>query len=213
VPPSSPEDSSPYAEVRPGDINDQSPHLALEARCPPPPRPNSCRIAARRAYPRWLFGTIAFAFQARKTHARRAACQRPHLADSDGVQLLDTFSLRQTHLDEFCVQALYVREHEKLLDGSAIAHIALESGICLAPLLGSLAKQGDIEKIGFAGISTRGLRSANHSRDQVCLNRVGMDPVVEFGKCTVEIPRKGKASVLIFLEALEFLYEVELEFY
>jgi hypothetical protein len=89
-------------------------------------------------------------------------------------------SLGQAHLDELRVQTLYVRQHEKLLDGSAIAHIALESGIGVAPLFGGLAKQSDVEKISFAGVSTGGLRSANHSWDEVGLNRIGVDPVVEF---------------------------------
>jgi hypothetical protein len=47
-------------------------------------------------------------------------------------------------------------------------------------LFGGLAKQSDIEKISFARVSTGGLRSANHSWDEVGLNRIGVDPVVEF---------------------------------
>jgi len=54
------------------------------------------------------------------------------------------------------VQTLDVRQHGKLLDGSAIAHIAFDSGIGVAPLFGGLAKQGDVEKIGFAGVGTGG---------------------------------------------------------
>jgi len=38
--------------------------------------------------------------QIRKTHKRRTACQQSHLANGDGVQLLETFSLGQAHLDE-----------------------------------------------------------------------------------------------------------------
>ena len=80
--------------------------------------------------------------------------------------------------------------------------------ISVAPLFGGLAKQGDVKKIGLAGVSTSSLRSANDSRNEVGLNRLGMNPIVEFGERAVKIPRKGKPSVLVFLEALELLDEV-----
>lgn len=105
--------------------------------------------------------------------------RNPHLPDGNGVQLLDAFSLRQAHFDEFCIQTLNVRQHQKLLDGSAVPHIAFESGIGVAPLFGCLAKQSDVEKISFAGVGTSRLRGAHHSRDEARLNRLGMDPVVE----------------------------------
>jgi len=151
--------------------------------------------------------------QIRKTHKRGTACQQSHLANGDGVQLLETFSLGQAHLDELRIQTLHVRQHEKLLYGSAIPHISVESGIRVAPLFGGLAKKSHVEKVGFTRVSTGGLRCANHSWDEVGLYRVGMDPVVEFRERAVQIPCKGKASVLVFLETLEFLDEVKLEFH
>jgi hypothetical protein len=76
-----------------------------------------------------------------------------------------------------------------------------------------LAKQRNVEKVGFTRVGAGGLRGANHSWDEVGLYRVGMDPVVEFGERAVQIPCKGKASVLVFLEALEFLDQIKLEFH
>ena len=156
----------------------------------------------------WRASSTLMPSHLRKAHERGTAGQNPHLPDGNGVQLLDAFSLRQAHFDEFCIQTLNVRQHQKLLDGSAIPHIAFESGTGVAPLFGSLAKQSDVEKISFAGVGTSRLRSAHHSGDEVRLNRLGMDPVVEFGQRPVEIPRDGKTPVLVFLETLEVLNQV-----
>jgi hypothetical protein len=88
------------------------------------------------------------------------------------------------------------------LNGLDLVSVSPKSPLVIRDCRG-LAKQGDVEKIGFAGVSTRGLRSANHSWDEIGPNRVGMDPIVEFGERAVEIPRNGKASILVFLTALE----------
>ena len=68
-----------------------------------------------------------------------------------------------------------------------------------------------LEQVGFAGIDGGGLRLGDGWRDESFLGGVGMNAVVELGKGAVEIPRKGEAAVLVFLEPLEFLDEVELE--
>ena len=84
--------------------------------------------------------TSAQLSQIRKMNERGTACQQPHLANGDSVQLLETLSLGQAHLDELRIQTLDVRQYEKLLYRSAIAHVAFHSGIRVAPLFGGLAK-------------------------------------------------------------------------
>ena len=95
------------------------------------------------------------------------------------VQPLEPLTLRQGHVNELGVHPLDVGEHEKLFDGGVIAHVAIQFRIGLAPLLGRLAKEGDIEKIGFARVGNRGLRECDLRRNEVDLDGVGVDTVVE----------------------------------
>jgi hypothetical protein len=53
--------------------------------------------------------------------------------------------------------------------GCRVAASPLESGIAVAPLFCALTKQSDVEKIGFAGVSAGGLRSTDHSWEEVGL--------------------------------------------
>ena len=114
-------------------------------------------------------------------------------------------------MDELGVQAFDVGEHEQLLDGGVVAHVAVELGVGVAPLFGGLAEEGDVEQVGLAGVGDGGLRGRDLGRDEVRLDGVGVDAVVELGEGAVEIPGEREAAVLVVLEALEFLDEVELE--
>lgn len=79
-----------------------------------------------------------------------------HLADGDFVEAFEALALRQRHMDQFGVHALDVGQHQQLLDAGIVTHVAVQLGVGVAPLLGGLAEQGDIEQAGFAGIGNRG---------------------------------------------------------
>jgi hypothetical protein len=119
--------------------------------------------------------------------------------------------LRQRHIDQFSVHTFDVGQYQQLLDAGVIAHVALQLGVGVAPLFGGEAEQGDIEQIGFAGIGDGRLRRRDCGGDQMRLDGVGVDAVVELGQGAVEVPGQRQAAALVFLEALEFLDEVELE--
>jgi hypothetical protein len=69
-----------------------------------------------------------------------AQYQRLHLADGNGIEPLESISLGHLHVDELCVHAFYIRENQELLDGGVVAHIAVELGVGVAPLLRRLAE-------------------------------------------------------------------------
>ena len=50
--------------------------------------------------------------------------------------------------------------------------------------------EGNIEHVRFVGIGYSGLRWCNGGWNQVRFDRIGMNSVVKFGKCTVQIPGK-----------------------
>ena len=72
-------------------------------------------------------------------------------------------------------------------------------------------KRATVEQVGFGSVGNGGLRRRDLGRDEVGLDGIGVDAVVELGQSAVEIPGEGEATVLIVLEALEFLDEVEFE--
>ena len=143
---------------------------------------------------------------------RGAGGERPHLADGDGVELGEAFAGGEGHVDEFGVEAFEVGEDEELLDGGVVAHVAVELGVCVAPLAGGVAEEGDIQQIGLAGVGGGGLRGGDFGRDEVRPHCVGVDAVVELREGAVEVPREGEAAAFVLLEALEFLDEVDFEF-
>ena len=57
-----------------------------------------------------------------------------HLANGDLIEPLETFALRQSHVNELSVHAFHVREDEQLLDAGVIADVAFQLGIRVAPL-------------------------------------------------------------------------------
>ncbi len=50
-----------------------------------------------------------------------------HLADGDLIEPLDTFALRQSHVDKLGVHAFHVGEDKQLLDTGVIADVAFDS--------------------------------------------------------------------------------------
>ena len=90
--------------------------------------------------------------------AESGACGKClHLADGDLVEPFQAFALRQFHVDELRIHAFEVDQNQKLFDCRVIAHISVEFGVGLAPLLGGLAEQGDVQEVGLVGIDEGGL--------------------------------------------------------
>jgi len=113
------------------------------------------------------------------------------LADGDFVESWEPLPLGQTHVDEFGVHALDVGQHEQLLDGGVVAHVAFATEIGFAPLFSGLAEEGHVEHIGLAGIDHGGLGGGDGGGDDVGLNGVGVDAAVELGEGAVEVPPRG----------------------
>jgi hypothetical protein len=133
-----------------------------------------------------------------------------HLADGGFIKPLKAVCLRQTHVNEFCIHAFEVCQHEQLLNGGMVAHVAFEARIAVPPLLCGLSEQRDIEQICFTGVGDRDLRGGDGRRNQVRLNGVGMDTVIELGQGTVKIPGQRQPLVFVLLEALKLLDEIKL---
>lgn len=134
-----------------------------------------------------------------------------HLADGDLVKAFEAFGLGKSHVDEFGVHAFDVGKDEKLLDAGVFTHVALQGGICVAPLAGGQAKERHIQQVGLGGIGHSRLRRSNFRRDEVCFDGIRVDAVVQLREGAVEVPSERETSVFVILEALEFLDEVYLE--
>ena len=103
------------------------------------------------------------------------------------------------HVDELGIEAFQIGEHEELLDGGVVAHVAIEFGIGVAPLFGGVSEECDVEEVRLGGVGDGGLGGRDFGRDQVGFDRVGVDAVVEFGEGAVEVPGEGKAEVFVVL--------------
>ena len=114
-------------------------------------------------------------------------------------------------MDELGIHAFEIRQHEKLLDAGVVSHVAVERGIGLAPLLGGLTKEGNVEQVGLVGIDHGRLGGGDGRRDDVGFDGVGVYAVVELGKSAVQIPGEREAAAFVVFKALEFLDEVKLE--
>ena len=135
-----------------------------------------------------------------------------HLADGDAVELDEAGCGRKLHVDELRVEALQICQHQELFDRCVVAHIAVEFWISIAPLFGGQAEKSDIEKIRLGGVGDSCLGGSDFGRNQVALNRIGVDAVIELRKGAIEVPSEGKTAVFVVLEALEFFDEVDFEF-
>ena len=68
-----------------------------------------------------------------------------------------------------------------MFKAGVVTHIAVFVGIGVAPFLCCLAKEGDVEKVGFIGVGKGSLFRGYLGRDEVGLDGVGVDAVVDLG--------------------------------
>ena len=132
-----------------------------------------------------------------------------HLADGDFIELKQALGLGNTLADENGIEALEICEDDKLLKRSMVADVAFGIGMSIAPLLGGLSEQRDIEQVGFVGIDDRRLSLGEGRRQECFFDGVGVDAVVDLGEVAADVP--AEALALGFLEALKFLDQVKLE--
>lgn len=135
------------------------------------------------------------------------------MGDGDFVQLVEALRLGQPLADEHGVEAFEIGKDDKLFERSVVANVAFGVGMRIAPLLRGLTEEGDIEQVGLVGIDEHGLLFRDGRRDELLFDRVGVDAVIDFGQCALEVPIELEAVVFLVLEALEFLDEVEFEFH
>jgi hypothetical protein len=138
--------------------------------------------------------------------------QGAHLGDGDLVELEEVFRGGKALANEHGVEAFEVGEDDELLEGCVVADVALGFGMGVAPLLGGLAEEGDVEQVGLAGVNEVGLGLGDSGRDKRLFDGVGVDAVVDLGQRPLEVPAGLQAVVLLVLEALKFLNQVQLEF-
>lgn len=84
-------------------------------------------------------------------------------------------------MNELSIQALHVGQHQQLFDGRVVAHVAIKRGVGIAPLLCGEAEQGHVQQVGFVGVGDGSLRRRDLRRDQVLLDRIGVDAVIDLG--------------------------------
>ena len=76
------------------------------------------------------------------------------------------------------IKALEICDDDKLLKRRMVADVVFGIGMGIAPLLRGLAKEGDIEQVGFVGIDERRLSLGECRRQERFLDRVRMDAVI-----------------------------------
>lgn len=69
-----------------------------------------------------------------------------------------------------------------------------------------------LPSVCFTGIRTGRLDCRDLGRDEVLADGVGEDPVVDLCKCSVEVPGARVSLAFLFLQPLELLDEIDLEF-
>ena len=95
--------------------------------------------------------------------------------------------------DEHGVEAFEVGEDDELFQRGVVAEVAFTTGVCIAPLFGGLAEEGDVEQVRLAGIDGGGLRLGDGRRDEGVLDGAGMNAVVDGGEAN---PQEARAMVM-----------------
>ena len=111
-----------------------------------------------------------------------------HLADGDLVELLQTIGLRESLTDQDGVHAFEIGQDDKLLDGGLIPDVPLGLGIGIAPFLGGLSEEGDIQEVGLGSVFQNGVLFGEGRWNLDIPDRIGLVAVVDFGKCPLVVP-------------------------
>jgi hypothetical protein len=89
-------------------------------------------IGAKRSIPAWKFCSTDINTQLSTFASLRSAelLQRTrgeslHLSDGDTVEPFEPIALGEAHLNELGIHTFQVGEHEQLLDGGVVTHIAI----------------------------------------------------------------------------------------
>ena len=154
-----------------------------------------------------IFSPFLLIQQPRRVSGRQGL----QLTDRNLVQPHQTVGLGDSHADELGVHALDVGQHQQLLDGRVIAHVAVQRRVGLPPLFGRQTEQRDVQHVGLVRIGDADLLGGQRGGYQVIPDGVRVDSIVQLGQRAVEVPGERQAPVLVLLEPLEFLDQEELE--
>lgn len=114
------------------------------------------------------------------------ACPASDFGDS--VELGEAFRLRKLLMNQHRVYTFQIGEHYQLFQRSKVANVAFLVRVDLSPFAGRHPKQGDIQQVGFIGIDGVDAGFIEAGWDKFLFDRVGVNPIVDFGKCSLEVP-------------------------
>ena len=130
--------------------------------------------------------------------------------DRDFVEPLEPLGLGDAVLNHYRIEILHIRNADQLVDIGVIALIALQVGMLSLPLLVRLPEEGDIQHIRLIRVNNVHLRPRDRRRDEMLLDRIGVNAVVDFRQLT--LCRPSKHFLLFGLQPLELFDEIKLKF-
>ena len=136
--------------------------------------------------------------------------QHLHLADGNGVEFCQSLRLRDSLVDEHCIQVLQIGQAHELRYIGIVADVAFKILVGVTLLLGCHTKQRHIQNIGFVGIDQGNLTGGQLRRDQIFFDSIGMNPIIDLGKVALDVPTE--LFKFFRLEPLELFDEVDFEF-
>ena len=129
--------------------------------------------------------------------------QHLHLADGNGVELCQTLRLRDSLVDEHCIQVFQIRQAHELRNVGIVTDVAFDIRMGIAPLFGRHTKQRHIQNIGFVGIDQRNLPRRQFRWNQILLDSICVNTIIDLGKVALDIP--AELLHLLGLEAPKLL--------
>ena len=133
-----------------------------------------------------------------------------HLADGDGVEFCQSLRLRDSLVDEHCVQIFQIGQAHELRYIGIVADVSFKIRMGIAPLFGRHTKQRHIQNIGFVSIDQRNLPRRQLRWDQILLDGICVNTIIDLGKVALDVPTE--LLHLLGLEPLKLFNEVDFEF-